>query len=161
MQTSVLIRGQDLQRCVSAHKPETHYSVFDIKIIFIWISSLPGLWSITQVVVKTAALRRAGAHWGDKFTCGHIEPQEQEEEHFGPLLRIRSLPTCAQFAPTKVKQTCPFLSFTGISSAWLPPTASLSHSDPTAMSPEIKKDRQGLAKGLAFSSGCALHPGIR
>lgn len=120
-------------------KPEHIMMCFWYKIVFIWTSSLPGLWSITQVVVKTAALRRAGAHWGDKFTCGYVEPQEQDEEHFGPLLRIRSLPTCAQFAPTEVKQTCFFLSFTGISSAWLCPTASLSHSDPTAMSPEIKR----------------------
>lgn len=125
-------------------------------------SCLPGLRSITQVVVETAALRRAGAHRGNKFTCGHIEPQEQDEQHFGPLLRIRSLPTCAHFAPTKVKMTRLFLKFISILSAWLSPAASLSHSDPTAMSPEIKKDRQGLAKGLAFfSSGCALHPRIR
>lgn len=71
------------------------------KIIFTCTSSLPGLWSVTQVVVKTAALRRAGAHWGDKFTYGHVEPQEQDEEHFGPLLRIRSLPTCASLRPLK------------------------------------------------------------
>lgn len=62
-------------------------------------SCLPGLRSITQVVVETAALRRAGAHRGNKFTCGHIEPQEQDEQHFGPLLRIRSpaymRPLCA------------------------------------------------------------------
>ncbi len=122
-----------------AQTRNTVWCVFDIKSFSFGTSSLPGLWSITQVVVKTAALRRAGAHWGDKFTCGHVEPQEQDEEHFGPLLRIRSLPTCAQFAPTEVKQTCVFLSFTGISSAWLCPTASLSHSDPTAMSPEIKR----------------------
>lgn len=122
---------------------------------------LPGLWSITQVVVETAALWRAGTHGSDKFTCGHIEPQEQEKEHFGQLLRIRSLPTCAWFAHTKYKKT-PCLSFTLISSAWLSPTTSLSHSDRTAMSPQIKKDRQGLVRGLAFfSSGCALHPGIR
>lgn len=88
-------------------KTRTHLC-FWYKIVSIWTSSLPGLWSITQVVVKTAALWRAGAHSGDKFTCGHVEPQEQDEEHFGPLLRIRSLPTCAQFAPTKIKQTCLF-----------------------------------------------------
>lgn len=71
-------------------------------------------------------------------------------------------PLCAHFVPTKVKMTRLFLKFISILSAWLSPAASLSHSDPTAMSPEIKKDRQGLAKGLAFfSSGCALHPRIR
>lgn len=133
-----------LKRCVCAHKPE-HTVCFSYK-VFTWTSSLPGLWSITQVVVKTAALRRARAHWGDKFTCGHIEPQEQDEEHFGALLRIRSLPTCAQFAP---KQTCLFLSFTAIS-AWLCPTASLSHSDPTAMSPEIKRIRISERTGVLF-----------
>lgn len=130
--------------------------------ISLWASNLPRLWSITQVVVKAAALRRAGAHWGKKLTRGHVEPQQQDEEHFGQLLCIRNLPTCARFAPTEVNQTIFFsLSFTGMSSVRRCPTASLPHSDQTTMSPEIKKDRQGLAKRLAFvSSGCVLHPGI-
>lgn len=71
------------------------------KILLVLASFLPGLWSITQIVVETAALRRTGVHGGDKFTCGCVEPQEQEKEHFGQLLRIRNLPTCARFAHTK------------------------------------------------------------
>lgn len=97
-----------LEWCVCAHKPEHIIVCFWYKIISSWASSLPGLWSVTQIVVKTAALRRAGVYRGDKYTCGHVEPQEQDEEHFGPLLRIRSLTTCAPFAPTEVKQTCFF-----------------------------------------------------
>lgn len=41
--------------------------------------------------------------------------------------------------PLKSNRLALFLSFTGISSAWLCPTAPLSHSDQTAMSPEIKR----------------------
>lgn len=137
------LSSQENKTCPSKKKKRTIQNAHAINwynIIYSQTLSLPGLWSITQVVVKTAALRRTGAYWGEKLTCGHIEPQEQHEEHFGPLLRIRRLPTCAQFAPTEVKQTSVFvLSFTGISSAWLCPTASLSHSDQTAMSPEIKR----------------------
>lgn len=69
---------------------------------------LPGLGSIAQVVVKTAALRRAGAHRGNKFTCGHVEPQQQDEQHFGPLLRIRSLTTCARVCAHKSQRDLRF-----------------------------------------------------
>ena len=53
----------------------------------------PGLGSVAQVVVKTAALRRARAGRGEKKrTCEQVDSQERNEHHFwAPLLHARAL----------------------------------------------------------------------
>lgn len=115
---------------------------------------LPRLGAVTQVVVKTAALRRAAAHRGEKSTRGRVEPHDQDEEHFWPTFTQRAQHAFAQLF---CNQLLAPLSFTGISSAWLLSTTTpLSHSDQTAYESPDKKDRQGLMRaGLAFFSfGC-------
>lgn len=109
--TSVLVRGQDPSFCKrDAHElPPPLKKKRDARDLSAETWCLPGLGSIAQVVVKTAALRRAGAHRGDKFTCGHAEPQQQDEQHFGPLLRICCLTTCAQVYAHKSLRDLRFL----------------------------------------------------